>query len=82
MGHKRRREHTASKFNKYANSQKRQFMKIQLCKKMRTDFDANCSYNGHMYGYDPKDRTKTKNSKLKSKYRQYDIDTKSIKLII
>ena len=78
MGHKRRREHTASKFNKYANSQKRQFMKIQLCKNLYTEFDVSCSYDGYLDGYFPKDRTRQKESKQKSKNRRYESYDKNI----
>jgi len=77
MGHKRRRERTAREFNKLAHSQKRQFYKIEICKKLRTVFDADCRYEFRMNGYDPKDRTKEDDAKLKSKYRQYEIDDKN-----
>ncbi len=76
MGHKRRREHTAREFNKLAHSQKRQYLKIELCQKLRTVFDCECRYEFHMDGYKPKDKTRKKDAKLKSKYRQYELDTK------
>ena len=79
MGHKRRRENTAREYNKLAHSQKRQFLKIEVCQKLRTVLDVDCRYDGYMNGYiHDTDKTKQQSSKLKSKYRQYDIDKKLI----
>lgn len=76
MGHKRRRERTAREFNKLAHSQRRQFYKVEICQKLRTVFDVDCRYEFRMDGYDPKDRTRERDAKLKSKYRQYEMDEK------
>ena len=78
MGHKRRREHTAREFNKLAHLQKRQFLKVELCQKLRSVFDSECRYEGHMDGYKPRDKTRQQGAKVKSKYKQRDIDTKNL----
>ena len=82
VGHKRRRQHKEHTMNKLAHSQKRQFMKVQLCKKLRNEFDITCNYDGFCDGYDPKDKTKLKHNKQKSKYRRNDIDIKEFYLNI
>ena len=77
MGLKRRREHTARTFNRVAHVQKRQFLKIELCQKLRTELDVSCRYAGCLDGYVPKDKTRQPEAKLKSRYKRYDFDNKA-----
>ena len=78
MGHKRRRQHKEHTMNKLVHSQKRQFLKVQVCKNLYNEFDITCKNDGFCQGYMPRDRTKEYVAKQISKYRRYDIDNKEL----